>query len=199
MANLVDDEGETWVGQAARQNRLNFGVAGVHAVLPFQCELCWFRNLEGSDPVMSRHCLYLQCIRRANLDAINAKARSTVEHHVGFVAEAVRNANSIGRTPNFQQRGPFPLEDSVGMGVAVDLLMKSIRSKGRIGEYIQFDTMRKARSTFTMAWTSSPIGVLESKTFAATCNHLTHSVYILSISIRLVQRFPCWCQGQNGL
>jgi hypothetical protein len=166
MASLVDEDGHLWEGQDARASRLNFGVEGVHAVLPFQCELCWFRNLEGKDPVMSVHNLYLKCIRRANLDAMNAKARTTVAHHLGFVRDAVKNASSIGRTPFFPVRGPFPVEDTVGMGLAVDLLLKSIRAKGRIGKYIQFDTMRKGRSTFTMAWHSSPTGVLESKTFA---------------------------------
>ena len=172
MANLLDDDGVVWEGQAARAARLNFGVEGVHAVLPFQCEICWFRNLEGKDPSLSQHSVYLKCLRRANLDAMNAKARATVAHHVGFIKEAVRNAESIGRTPFFKDRGPFPLGDSVGMGLAVDLLLKSIRSTGRIGRFIQFDTMRKGRSTFTMTWNASPEGVLESKTFSSTTSRV---------------------------
>ena len=124
--------------------------------------------MEKKDPILSEHSLYLKCIRRANLDSMNAKARTTVAHHLGFVRDAVKNAVSIGRTPHFPERGPFPLEDSVGMGLAVDLLLKSIRAKGRIGKHIQFDTMRKGRSTFTMSWHSSPTGVSESKTFASS-------------------------------
>ena len=168
MASLRDDDGEIWERQSIRSDRLNYGVEGIHAVMPFQCELCWFRNLEHKDPVMSRHTQYLQCIRRANLDAMNARARTTVEKHIGFIKEAIRNAGFVGRTPFFKERGPFPLDDNVGMGIAVDLLLKSIHSKGRIGDYIQFDTMRKGRSTFTMTWQSSAVGVAESSTFSST-------------------------------
>ncbi len=40
----------------------------------FQCELCWYRNIEKREPVPGRDDLYLTCIRRANLDAMLGKA-----------------------------------------------------------------------------------------------------------------------------
>ena len=114
MAVLVDEAGEEWEKQKKRNLRLNSGVPGVHAVVPIQCEICWIRNLEGCDLDRVKHCQYMECIRRANLDAINARASSTIEGHVRFIKKAVENAESINRTPFFKERGPFPLGDPIG-------------------------------------------------------------------------------------
>lgn len=53
MTVLVDEDGEELETQADRLLRLNQGKVGVHAVLPFQCETCWMRNLEGRNPLPS--------------------------------------------------------------------------------------------------------------------------------------------------
>ena len=168
MAVLYDEAGDEWEKQGKRTARLNTGIPGVHAVCPVQCERCWIRNLEGCDLDKVKHCQYEECIRRANLDAMNARARGTIEQHVSFIKNAVENAASINRTPFFKERGPFPLGDPVGMGLAVDLLLKSIFSKGQIKDYIQFDTMRKGRSTYTVTWGSSPAGIMDGACFNST-------------------------------
>jgi hypothetical protein len=167
MSVLLDDDGELWEGQEDRAARLNTGIAGIHVSQPFQCEICWIRNLEGRDPVPveDRDRLYLTCLRRANLDAINSRAKGTIKHHVDFIETTLRNCKTINRTPKFQPRGPFPLDDLVGMGPAVDLLMKSITSKGRITKHIQYNTTRKGRSTYSKIWESSPAGIMEGSTF----------------------------------
>jgi hypothetical protein len=53
LAILHDEEGNHWVKQSDRETRLNTGVRGIHAVSPFQCEMCWMRNLEKRDPVLT--------------------------------------------------------------------------------------------------------------------------------------------------
>jgi hypothetical protein len=126
------------------------------------------RNLEGRDPRLVDDRIYLACIRRANLDAINARAKSTIQNHIGFINATIANCERINKTPRFEQRGPFGLGDVVGMGEAVDLLTKSIFSKGRVKDHIQYNTMRKGRSTFTKLWESSPQGVIEGSTFSGT-------------------------------
>ena len=109
---------------------------------------------------------YIQCIRRASLDAMAGKAKSTVAAHVRRLKENIRVCALIGRTPHLPDRGPMPLEDNVGMGWAVDLLMKSITSKGRITAHIQFDSMRQLRATFTKMWSSSPRAIAEGASFS---------------------------------
>jgi hypothetical protein len=68
---------------------------------------------------------------------------------------------SLSQTP----RGPMLVGDPVGMSLAVEMLYHSVIGKGRNAPHIQFDTMRKSRSTFTRSWDSSPLGVIEGSTF----------------------------------
>eukprot|EP00956_Cyclotella_meneghiniana_P031348 scaffold82082_cov70-Cyclotella_meneghiniana.AAC.2 len=99
---------------------------------------------------------------------MNARAQGTIDQHLAFIKKAVENAEAINCTPFFKERGPFPLGDPVGMGLAVDLLLKSIFAEGRIGQFIQYDTMRKGRSTFTVTWSSSPAGIMDGACFNST-------------------------------
>ncbi len=54
----------------------------------------------------------------------------------------VKNASLINKTPSYHARGPFPLADTVGMGLAVDMELKSLIAKGRTREHIQFLTLQ---------------------------------------------------------
>ena len=147
--------------------RLNHGVKGAHLCIPFQCEICWMRNLEGRNPRMGElDSTYVMCLRRANLDAMAGRAKLTIEKHLMETTIVIRNCLTMGRSPPFTPRGPFPLKDQVGMGVAVNMLMRSITSKGKIGKHIQYETMRKVRATFFKSWDSSPDGVTEGSSFA---------------------------------
>ena len=106
------------------------------------------------------------CIRRANLDAMLGKSPLTIRSHRRETLAALRNADSIGKTPAYHPRGPFPVGDYVGMSLAVDMLVKSLVAKGRILDHIQFSTLRKMRSTYTNNWESLPYGVMEGAAFA---------------------------------
>ena len=52
------------------------------------------------------------------------------------------------------------------MGLAIDMLTKSLVAKGRLVDYVQFSTIRKLRATYTKNWESSPAGVLKGALFA---------------------------------
>jgi hypothetical protein len=79
-------------------------------------------NLGARDPdaIIADHD-YIVCIRRANLDAMNARAGDTIKGHVDHLLATEARCRDINRTPNFPQRGPFLLADPVGMGCAVDI------------------------------------------------------------------------------
>jgi len=166
MTVIRDEGGNKWFKQEERQHRLNHGVAGVHLVVPFQCEICWIRNLEGRNPEPGLDDLYVSHIRRANLDAMAGKATNTILTHRRNVKRMLRDAIEIRKTPSTLPRGPFPLDDKVGMSLAVDELHYSITGRGRINDHVQFDTIRKLRSSYTKMWESSPRGVLEGASFA---------------------------------
>ena len=101
-----------------------------------------------------------------NLDAMLGKPPLTIRSHRRETLAALRNADSIGKTPAYHPRGPFPVGDYVGMSLAVDMLVKSLVAKGRILDHVQFSTLRKMRSNYTKNWESSPHGVMEGAAFA---------------------------------
>jgi hypothetical protein len=65
--------------------------------------------------------------------------------------------------------------DTVGMGLAVELLFHSLNAVPHIrgGSQIQFDSMRRPRATFTSAWESSPISIQEGSTFTLNMARVT--------------------------
>jgi len=96
------------------------------------------------------------------------RAVLTIEGHAAAVKRAVRNSRATRKTPTIPPRGPMPLTDN-SMAIAVDMLYNSLSAKPRItGErFIQFDSMRRVRATFTLAWESSPAGIKEGSTFTS--------------------------------
>jgi hypothetical protein len=97
------------------------------------------------------------------------KAVSTIEGHAAATKRAVRNSRAIRKTPTIPPRGPMPLTDNSVTAIAVDVLYNSLSVKPRItGErFIQFNSMRRVRATFTSAWESSPAGIKEGSTFTS--------------------------------
>lgn len=167
MSVLTDDDGNLYARQACRATQINTAVDGAHCVMTFQCELCWVRNLAGRDLSLPRDRMLQQCIRRANLDAFHGRAKGTIDSHVGGVKSIVQWSAVLNKPPSLSQtpRGPMMVGDPVGMSLAVEMLYHSVIGKGRNAPHIQFDTMRKSRSTFTRSWDSSPLGVIEGSTF----------------------------------
>jgi hypothetical protein len=94
------------------------------------------------------------------------KSPLTIRGHLVETIAGLRNAERINRTPSYHPHGPFPLGNPAGMGLAIDMLTKSLVAKGQLVDYIQFSTIRKLHTTYTKNWESSPAGVLEGALFA---------------------------------
>lgn len=122
-------------------------------------------NLEGRG-IMKGDEEYVRCLRRANLDAITGKSRLTINSHKREIFANIIRCERANKTPSYPPRGPMPMEDTVGMGVAVEMLLKSLHARGKIKEWVQFDTLRRVRSSYTKAYDSSPAGVNEGASFA---------------------------------
>lgn len=157
-----------WHKEEKRLKQLNQGVVGAHMCIPLQCESCWIYNIEKREMEDTPDDWeYAKCIRRCNLDAINGKAPSTIRGHRREVLSTVRYCSRIGKTPSFEPRGPMPVDDNVGMSVAVEMQLKSLFSKGRINpDYSQYDTIRKVRATASKTYDSSARGVGEQASFS---------------------------------
>ena len=119
--------------------------------IPFECDLCHFRNISGRDPMQGNpgDDFALICICRANLDAMWSRETSTVTGNLNRMRPDYHDA-----IPFLPIKDPLPtlghdeIEDRVGMGVAIMTLNASLR-KGKFADHLQWDTMRKIPTWYT--------------------------------------------------
>ena len=166
MATIKDKQGNVWHKEEERQQRLMQGVKGAHLSTPFQCKTYWYQNLKGRELWAGESNFMLACIRRANLDAMAGKSPLTIRGHLVETITVLRKAERINKAPSYHPCGPFPLGNPVGMGLAIDILTKSLVAKGWLVDYVQFFTIQKLCATYTKNWKSSSAGVLEGASFA---------------------------------
>jgi len=155
MPGILDEAGNAWHKEEECWCQMIEGVEGLHLCIPLQ--MCWFRNIEGRDPVSGRDNIYMTCIRHANLDAMLGKSPLTIWSHRRETLVALRNAANIGKTPAYHH---------MGMSLTVNMLVKSLVAKGRILDHVQFSTLRKMRLAYTKNWESPSYGVMEGAAFA---------------------------------
>ncbi len=151
LVDIEDELENPWCKEEERQKRLSQGVDGAHMCTPFQCETCWMRNLERRDPIAGDDDVYVACIKQAKLDAMLGKSPLTILNHAQETRAVVKNASLINKTPSYHARGPPPLADTIGMGLAVDMELKSLIAKGCIREHVQFST-----SLLLLGWRKGP-------------------------------------------
>ena len=115
---------------------------------PFQCDLCWFRNLQKRSPTpgnLSDERL-LEYIRRANLDGMWSREPSTVRSIRTGIVKVVEHCTRLGFEPDLPTIGPWPVKDIVAFHVALAQLSYA-QSKGRNQvDHLQFDSVRKLRT-----------------------------------------------------
>ena len=89
-------------------------------MMMFQCDICHFRNIQKRDPQPeSPDVLVLKFIRRAILDSFWSREPSTVTSNRSLVIKSMKMAEQLDLPCPLPDRGPFPLEDSVGMLQAI--------------------------------------------------------------------------------
>jgi hypothetical protein len=98
----------------------------------------------------------IKCIRRENLDAFWSREPGTIK---GTLDEAKRglamdSSLSFAHTL-FSPRGPFPVADTMGMGVAIVMLQCSLNPGKYIKGNVQYETVRKFRSAASNIYHSS--------------------------------------------
>ena len=63
VMKIQDEDGNMWYKHERRVKRINHGVRGAHASIPFQCESCWIVNLEGRPPAEGLDDAFMMMIR----------------------------------------------------------------------------------------------------------------------------------------
>ena len=152
MLQLADLE-ESLLGneemEADDPDRFKCARDGDHMMCPFQCDGCHFFNIQGRRPgVKVQDDVLLMCIRRANLDAFWSRESSTVEANRREGARVLALSERLGIDNPYPERKPFPVEDTFGMLIACQSLLRSLDA-GVNTRTIQFETMRKLRTHYS--------------------------------------------------
>ena len=91
------------------------GHNGDHLIQPFQCDLCWFRNLTRRNPCGDNEVdlRLLAHIRRVNLDMFWSREPATVRNQITSYNKSVGCDLSHGLVPSFPVKGPWRIGDDV--------------------------------------------------------------------------------------
>ena len=142
---------------------------------PFQCETCWFGNIFQRDPISHSEVdtRVVVLLRRANLDLFWSRESSTVAGNLGKVRKVMemwQDRNHHGPLPAIT---PWANSDEMGMRTAITMLEQSL-DKGRLAEYVQFESCRKIRSTMSNIYNASALGNKGRLTFKSTTGAVFH-------------------------
>jgi hypothetical protein len=132
-------------------NRFKEARDGDHLMTPFQCPECHFMNITGRLPssLLHKDVLAMTCIKRATLDSLWSRERSTVQSNKLEGAKFLAGQRLLGfDTHCFPYRGPYPKYDACGMQLACSMLLRSL-DPGRTTASIQYETVRKQRSFYS--------------------------------------------------
>jgi hypothetical protein len=143
--------------QKGDEKRFCVGRNGDNLITHFQCDLRTFWNIQRKNPIKGKPTDELMncCIRRANLDSLWSREKSTVSSNVRNVVKAIQTSEQVDMQMPYEPLGPMPLEDLTGHRVAIQMLLYSLEPGTHSKNYKQFDTIRKMRSSFSNAWGAS--------------------------------------------
>ncbi len=92
------------------------------------------------------------------MDAFWSREPGTIRGVLGEAKRGLAIASSLGFAHSlFRPRGPFPVLDTMGMGVAVVMLQRSL-NPGKYAKNVQFETVRKFRAADSNIYHSSVDG-----------------------------------------
>jgi hypothetical protein len=134
--------------------RFMFGREGDHLMTQFQCDLCHFRNIKKRSPTNDEtDVLLLKFIRRANLDALWSRETSTVRNNAREIEKLRTKAMTLNLPVNdmLPKLGPFPVDDTQGMGLAVCILLRTL-DEGKNETTVQFSTAQRMKTAYANMW-----------------------------------------------
>lgn len=198
IARPENDEGAEWL-KKKEETRFVHARPGDMLSSPFQCDVCWFVNLQQREYNLSSPADRLLCayIRRVNLDIMWSREESTVANTLRQVIKGKTLSSELGLSPVQVSVGPWPVEDNQGMQIAIEILRASQRKGRNDSAYVQFDSVRKLRTAYVNILQSSPLAInrnLLMKGPRGTSFSLTSSVTD-SVTFRM---FMLGCEKRMG-
>ena len=127
---------------------------------PFQCDHCWFINLNGRPDLDNSRsdARLLGYIRRVNLDIMWSREPGTVKNNMYQYNKIRRLSKDLNIEPWTPVLGPWPVEDNMGFRLAITMLRASQEQGRNSKKYVQFETIRKIRSAASSAYENSAQG-----------------------------------------
>ena len=110
IAKPENDKGHFWKIKK-EDSRFLAGRDGDDLLQPFQCDLCWFRNLQKHNPIPHhpKDDLLLAHIRRVNLDLFWSRAPKMVQNYLSTYRKSIAMDAALGLTTKHPRPGPWPL------------------------------------------------------------------------------------------
>ena len=115
----------------------------------------------------------LKLIRRANLDMLWSRERTTVAANLSRIKELLHKWHPFRRAVPLPEITAWKVEDQMGMGIAMMTLAKSME-KGRIASYTQFDACRHIRGTVSNMYGATAVGNDERFSFKSKDGRVFH-------------------------
>jgi hypothetical protein len=129
--------------EEADESRFLRARAGYMLMLPFQCEICHYRNSTKRDPNERdfKDAEALEYISRETLDSIWSREPATVKENLQGILRIEGTMLRLNLPPMLNFLGPFPLEDIHGMQ-ATTAVLDRLLDKGLYEAQVQWETFR---------------------------------------------------------
>ena len=127
-----------------------------HLMVPFQCELCHFRNIYGREPELQnfKDKEFFTFARRASLNTFQSREPPTIWNNLKELNRMKRTEERFGFDCTTPPLGPFLVNDDLGMKAIVAILDRSLY-KGTYGHHVQCATFRKllaSKNHWILVW-----------------------------------------------
>lgn len=157
-----DDEGVVWKRRTDDDKYL-VGRLGDNLITPFQCDLCWFRNLKLRSPSLASlpDKRLLAYIRRVNLDALWSRAPGTLSGSVAGIRKILSISEALDIPPCLKPIGPWPVEDNWGFSLGIIIVEASQAPGINSNNYTQYDSIRKIASAYSNNYETTTLAASE--------------------------------------
>ncbi len=137
-------------------------------------------------------------IRRVNLDIMWSREKNTLNSVLTNLRKAKRMSEALTLPPVHLPLGPWPVDDTQGFQVAIEIVRASQEPGRNAKEYQQFDSIRKIRSAYSSVFESSPRGAHVGLTFRGEKSHMTFHFTDSKLNCHLFRSFMTGLQKRMG-
>ena len=166
---------------------------------PFQCDYCWFVNITkrvANDIALNDVRLFAY-IRRVNLDVMWSSEPGVPKATLLNLEKGKKISEELGLPSVEVSVGPWPVADTCGFQIAIEILRASQKPGRNAKTYSQFDSVRKMRSAYYTAFENGPSRCLDNTSFVSSKGAMSGMVTSKTQS-KLFVKFMKGCEKRMG-